>query len=159
MFRNACDSESNFPPKCCNEVALADVREYLDEETADLFELKSVEYRTTNRVYCHRPTCSKFLAAATERSSYIECQACRIATCGACKEQAHIGQPCDKHVNSAVLELAEKEGWQRCHSCRHLVELTQGCFHMMCLCKAQFCYLCATPWKECKCPQFAEERL
>lgn len=159
MFRKAYDSEVNFPPKCCDEITLDSVREFIDDNLAELCEEKFVEYRTANRVYCHRPTCSKFLGTGTERPSSIECQACRISTCGACKEQAHTGRPCDKRVNSEVLELASNEGWQRCHSCRHLVELNHGCFHMVCVCKAQFCYLCGTPWKECKCPQFAEERL
>jgi hypothetical protein len=39
------------------------------------------------------------------------------------------------------------------------VELSTGCFHMTCRCKAQFCYLCAARWKSCACVQWNERRL
>ncbi|CAL1696541.1 unnamed protein product [Somion occarium] len=160
MFRKAAEDESLFPPTCCRtELPLNDFRKYLSTELVTLYESKSLEFRTKNRVYCSRPSCSRFLTPAVDEPYSIECQVCRTRTCGACKEQAHIGRPCDRRDDSEVLGLAKKEGWQRCYSCRHLVELTQGCYHMICLCKAQFCYLCATPWRECTCPQFAEERL
>lgn len=28
-----------------------------------------------------------------------------------------------------------------------------------CFCKTEFCFLCSTPWKHCKCPQWVEARL
>ncbi|KAI1876176.1 uncharacterized protein JN550_001672 [Neoarthrinium moseri] len=46
----------------------------------------------------------------------------------------------------AVLKIGEASGWRRCYKCRTLVELTQGCSHMTCRCKAQFCYVCGGVW-------------
>jgi hypothetical protein len=40
-----------------------------------------------------------------------------------------------------------------------VVELAQGCYHMTCRCRAEFCYLCSKPWKNCPCPQWDERRL
>jgi hypothetical protein len=45
-----------------------------------------------------------------------------------------------------VLQMGEKSGWRRCYKCRNLVELTQGCSHITCRCKAQFCYICGAVW-------------
>jgi hypothetical protein len=42
--------------------------------------------------------------------------------------------------------MGEKSGWRRCYKCRTLVELTQGCSHITCRCKAQFCYICGAVW-------------
>lgn len=46
----------------------------------------------------------------------------------------------------AVLQMGEKSGWRRCYKCRTLVELSQGCSHITCRCKAQFCYICGAVW-------------
>ncbi|TCD67542.1 hypothetical protein EIP91_012296 [Steccherinum ochraceum] len=160
MFRRATRDESLFPPRCCQiSIPLPDVENYLDSELVSLFEQKSVEFSTPNRVYCHHPTCSVFLGPASTKVSAIYCYECTSSTCGKCKAEAHIGNLCTAGASSDVLEIAKQEGWQRCYSCQHMVELNHGCFHMTCLCKAQFCYLCAAPWKTCTCPQFDEGRL
>jgi hypothetical protein len=65
-----------------------------------------------------------------------------------CKRNAHrFGHDCpDDWELEAVLKIGEKSGWRRCYKCRTLVELTQGCTHMTCRCKAQFCYICGAVW-------------
>ncbi|RAL66785.1 hypothetical protein DID88_007568 [Monilinia fructigena] len=42
--------------------------------------------------------------------------------------------------------MAKSAGWRRCYKCRTLVELSQGCSHITCRCKAQFCYICGAVW-------------
>ncbi|KZT06379.1 uncharacterized protein LAESUDRAFT_193182 [Laetiporus sulphureus 93-53] len=160
MFRMATVDESAFPPSCCQAaIPLDSVRQLLDDSLVERFQRKSLEFTTTDRVYCYRLTCSTFLGGATSRPSSLRCPQCRAETCSACKEEAHETRPCSSHLNEAVLALAKERQWQRCPGCRHLVELVLGCYHMQCICKKQFCYLCAATWKECSCPQFAEERL
>ena len=48
-------------------------------------------------------------------------------------------------------DLADLEGWKRCYQCRAFVEHNQGCRHITCRCKAQFCYICTKKWKTCAC--------
>lgn len=62
--------------------------------------------------------------------------------------RAHpLGQDCPNDIQlDQVLRIGEKSGWRRCYKCRTLVELTQGCTHMTCRCKAQFCYICGAIW-------------
>lgn len=65
-----------------------------------------------------------------------------------CKRDAHPpDQDCpDDWELKAVLKMGEKSGWRRCYKCRTLVELSQGCTHMTCRCRAQFCYICGAVW-------------
>lgn len=83
------------------------------------------------------------------------------AVCTLCKREDHPDYiPCQTDLESAiVLALGQTEGWQRCPGCHRLVELLHGCYHMTCLCRTQFCYLCAVLWKGCTCPQWDEARL
>jgi hypothetical protein len=84
-----------------------------------------------------------------------------------CKRNAHpVGKDCPEDWElEAVLKMGEKSGWRRCYKCRTLVELSQGCTHMTCRCKAQFCYICGAVWDTSDmsigCPNFCngEEEL
>lgn len=65
-----------------------------------------------------------------------------------CKREAHgFGKDCpeDRELEQ-VLKMGERSGWRRCYKCRTLVELAQGCTHVTCRCKAQFCYVCGGIW-------------
>jgi hypothetical protein len=48
-----------------------------------------------------------------------------------------------------VQALAEKKGWKTCPKCSQVVERTEGCLHMTCRCKAQWCYSCLRDWSVC----------
>jgi hypothetical protein len=81
-----------------------------------------------------------------------------------CKGNAHpMGKDCPEDSElDTVLKMGEKSGWRRCYKCRTLVELAQGCTHMTCRCKAQFCYICGGVWDTTVgCPNFCngEEEL
>lgn len=159
LFRAATTDESLFPPRCCQQpFILKDVQHHLGAELLRAFNTIAVEFGTANRVYCHRPTCSAFICSATETSTVQLCRACLAQTCGRCKKRAHVGTPCATD-DAPILALAEQEGWARCPGCKHLVELTQGCYHIKCRCRKQFCYLCAETWKNCTCPQWDEQML
>jgi hypothetical protein len=85
---------------------------------------------------------------------------CRVTTCSICKAASHGILDCPKDdATAAVLATAHEAGWSRCCGCRALVELAHGCYHMTCRCRAEFCYLCSVPWKNCKCAQWDEGRL
>jgi hypothetical protein len=77
-----------------------------------------------------------------------------------CKRAAHrIGQDCpaDKDLE-VVLEMGEKNGWRRCYNCRTLIELTQGCSHITCRCKAEFCYICEAAYDPViGCPNYCDD--
>ncbi|KZT06377.1 uncharacterized protein LAESUDRAFT_743524 [Laetiporus sulphureus 93-53] len=158
LFRAATTDESLFPPRCCQQpFIVSEVEPHLGPELSALFNKKAIEFNTADRVYCHQPTCSSFIGAATSVASIHGCT-CWEQACGRCKEVAHPASFCSVD-DTPILALAEKEGWKRCPGCRHLVELTQGCYHMTFRCRRQFCYVCTETWKTCNCPQWDEARL
>ncbi|KAI0768475.1 hypothetical protein BD413DRAFT_479286 [Trametes elegans] len=161
LYRAAMVDESLFPPACCRKpFNFDDIRIYLDGNLTKLVERKTIEFGTEDRVYCHQPTCSAFLGAATASAANLLCMACWKYTCAHCKKAAHaLSIRCATTEDAAVVALAEKEGWKRCPGCGHLVELSIGCYHMTCRCRHQFCYLCTARWKTCRCTQWDEDRL
>ncbi|KAI0361841.1 hypothetical protein OH77DRAFT_1367208, partial [Trametes cingulata] len=160
LFTKATADESLFPPKCCSTpIKLADIERYLGAALSDSFSKKEREFGTANRVYCCNPRCSVFLCAATPDSASGAsryCSACGRRTCTSCKEYAHPGMSCGRTQASddAVLRLGKTHGWQRCPSCRHLVSVDEGCYHVKCRCGNEFCYRCGAKWKTCPCDLF-----
>ena len=131
LFRHSTNDERYFPPRCCGqEINLAYARLYLTTELIELFQTKSVEFTTTNRVYCARQTCSAFIASANINGKIATCSQCREITCASCKGTSHEGECPPDEATQQVLNLANREGWQRCYRCHTLVELNIGCHHM-----------------------------
>ncbi|RDX54706.1 hypothetical protein OH76DRAFT_989817 [Lentinus brumalis] len=128
---------------------------------AQSFIEKKKEYGTRNRVYCARPSCSRFLGTHNKgsfpfvfRRRKLKCSApdCRTVTCSSCKNEVvsgtrHRCQPAD--VDVSVLSLGQQSGWARCPCCETMIELNDGCYHITCRCGAEFCYRCQARWRIC----------
>ncbi|KAF7891353.1 uncharacterized protein EAF02_001678 [Botrytis sinoallii] len=160
LFHLSMRDESFFPPRCCNEsIAVASVHSFLKADTISAFAKKALEFETPNRIYCSSKSCSAFIHPTRIQSEIASCDECGTQTHTLCKLGVHTGDCPHDTVLMGVLDLARKEGWQRCYSCWSLVELEFGCNHMKCRCRAEFCYLCGSMWKSCSCPQLQEDRL
>lgn len=171
LFAAATRDESLFPPCCCRqEIPLTMIQPSMSASALKTYREKAAEFGTPKRVYCARPACSRFLGAqfeattASRAAPVLKCPAvgCSTTTCSGCKNEvkspsSHSCAASDG--DAAVLKLAATSGWARCPGCRTLIELNQGCYHMTCRCKTQFCYLCQARWKTCGCPQWDEQRL
>ncbi|KAL1741132.1 hypothetical protein HDZ31DRAFT_46095, partial [Schizophyllum fasciatum] len=170
----ALQDESLWPLRCDNRpLPLPAIRALLDSTARPTFDARSAELGTPapRRLYCPNAACSHFLGAAADETvdgaawtgtpSSVTCPRCGTRACPRCKQRAHPGVACapEDAAAAAVRALARAAGWQTCPGCRAVVELSQGCFHMTCRCRAQFCYLCAAPWKDCACAQWEEARL
>lgn len=131
LFRLAATDETLYPPRCCRQrIPLTSARLYLDSDFTKHFLKKSVEFNTSNRTYCHRPSCSSFIPPSRIEGERGRCLDCNESTCTICKNRSHAGD-CPEDTNTQqVLEMASQEGWQRCYKCRRLVELNHGCNHM-----------------------------
>jgi IBR domain, a half RING-finger domain len=158
--------ESSFPPRCCRQAIPRDsLFPFIARDVREMFEKASNEFSTRprDRVYCSNATCSEFLGTGgtdlTARRS-MTCPECDHSTCSICRGPAHPrNTACSQDEGTgAIQSLMEENQWQRCPECHRVIELTYGCFHMTCVCRAQFCYQCSGTWKTCKCPQW-EERL
>lgn len=157
---------SQFPPKCClSEIPLKTIVTSISPELLDVYREKAAEYRTPagERWYCPSPTCSRFIprkgfGSGLNSSFQRKCPYCNTKICALCRGAAHaIGQECPQDFGlEATLDFAEQEGWRRCIKCNAMVELTVGCRHMTCTCKAEFCYTCGAVWKTCRCTEVDE---
>ena len=49
------------------------------------------------------------------------------------------------------LEFARGKKFKQCPECKFWVEKNDGCDHMTCKCKFQFCYKCGGVYMKCEC--------
>ncbi|KAI9722878.1 MAG: hypothetical protein M1812_001326 [Candelaria pacifica] len=160
FFDHAINNESQFPPKCCDLVIPFDTAElFLDLSMIRAYHENELEYYTIDRVYCAESSCSAFINPDfVDRANLALCGKCGTITCKPCRAVKHEGECEIDPQTEEVLKLGRDEGWQRCFRCRHLIAISHGCNHMQCSCGAEFCYVCAAPWKRCECPMmFGEE--
>ncbi|EME89461.1 uncharacterized protein MYCFIDRAFT_27742 [Pseudocercospora fijiensis CIRAD86] len=173
VFNQALIDERFYPPRCCQQdIPYEDVRDFLSERTAQNFAAKKPELDDPKRIYCHVQTCSAYIPQDARANDVGRCPTCPASTCLDCKGTAHDGDCPENEATKLVEELAARESWRRCPSCRRMVELRTGCNHMTCLCKTEFCYICgSSPWmipdplrpgqqkRSCNCDQFDEHRI
>ncbi|TFK45347.1 hypothetical protein OE88DRAFT_1225121 [Heliocybe sulcata] len=161
LFKQAIKDESLMPARCCKKHIPLDLAEpHLTEEQVTEYRAKEVEHSTPNRLYCPQAACSAFLGAADKSRGIVTCFKCRVRVCSECKNLEHPYGTCRPNSgDETLLEIARQEGYQRCPTCRRFTELAHGCYHMTCICRAQFCYVCGASWKTCGCPQWDEGRL
>ncbi|TEA20413.1 putative E3 ubiquitin-protein ligase ariadne-2 [Colletotrichum sidae] len=164
MIQQATTDESKMPPRCCTQpIPGSIIQKILDREEQHAF-LKAVQQFGTPweaRIFCPNTSCGEFVPPRSridpKHPFDVVCRKCRTRVCVMCKRNAHaIGKDCPADWElEAVLKMGEKSGWRRCYKCRSLVELSQGCTHMTCRCKAQFCYICGAIWDpSVGCPNF-----
>lgn len=163
QFEEATRNEGAWPPKCCRQdISLAQVGPLLMAGIRARFAAKSIEWATVNRTYCHNTACASFIPPAAIEDRRGLCQTCTSETCTECKGAFHAELPCPDVVteNDRMLEeMTREEGIPRCPNCRSYVQITHGCNHMVCRCRAAFCYECSETWKRCRCETWHMHRL
>ncbi|KAK0628591.1 hypothetical protein B0T17DRAFT_606177 [Bombardia bombarda] len=171
MIAQSTTDESRMPPRCCIQpIPGAIIKTVLSREEQQLFLKAVVQYNTPweSRMFCPNASCGEFIPPLgkidPKHPFETVCKVCKTRVCTTCKRNAHrLGVDCPEDWElDAVLKMGEKSGWRRCYKCRTLVELSQGCTHMTCRCKAQFCYICGAVWEpQVGCPNFCngEEEL
>ncbi|XVE51760.1 hypothetical protein DITRI_Ditri02bG0066600 [Diplodiscus trichospermus] len=113
---------------------------------------------TGGRLYCPFKDCSVLLLNDNQGEviAETECPFCHRLFCAQCHVPWHPGISCEEYQklnedereseDLMVRNLAKENKWRRCPSCRFLVERTEGCLHMTCRCKFEFCYACGSEW-------------
>ncbi|KAG7286790.1 hypothetical protein NEMBOFW57_009106 [Staphylotrichum longicolle] len=131
LFQASLSDESLFPPRCCGQpIPLDSCRAHLPAKLAGEFLAKKTEMETPNRTYCHQATCSAFISQQFIDGEVGTCVRCSKTTCVLCKRASHEGDCPHDPAAQELLRVAAENGWQRCYSCRRLVELDHGCNHM-----------------------------
>lgn len=171
MITQATVEETKMPPRCCTQpITSSIVKAVFSKEEQQVFLKAVIQFSTPweSRIFCPNRACGEFIPPRKhidpKHPFEVTCRQCRRSVCVMCKRSAHpLGQDCpDDWELETVLKIGEKSGWRRCYKCRNLVELSVGCTHMTCRCKAQFCYICGAIWDPVVgCPNFCngEEEL
>ncbi|MCJ1337553.1 hypothetical protein MMC09_002835 [Bachmanniomyces sp. S44760] len=131
LFRTSTIDEALFPPRCCKqEITFDEARHFLPTEVSENFIKKSEEFRTLDRTYCSQPDCSKFIPVGRIQAQVGICYTCLSATCAICKQAEHVDDCPEDLAMQGFLTTASANGYQRCRSCRRMVELDTGCYHI-----------------------------
>lgn len=133
-FEESIVDESAWPPKCCREeIMLQTAFQLLPTAVRVRFVLKSVEWSTPNRTYCHDRRCSTFIPPDRIQGRRADCPQCDESSCAECKGTYHGRRRCPEvatEEDRMLEQMAQTNGWPRCPSCRRYVEITHGCNHM-----------------------------
>ena len=170
IFNLSVTDPQHMPPKCCtaDAIPLENVDKLFDTNFKKLWNRKYQEYMTKNRIYCPARRCGEWIkpshiytdtsGGANHGRKYGKCNNCKTKVCCLCNNKWHNSKECPKDAaTQEFIKVAKKEGWQRCYNCKATVELVQGCNHMTCRCRAEFCMICGLQWKTCDCPWFNYE--
>jgi hypothetical protein len=173
-FETGLANRGSFPPRCCGqEIYLHSVRQYLENRVVERYEAVQEEFGSRNPTHC--AGCGTFLPGAVFFADFKACPKCLQQTCIRCKNPRAVHEGSDKidgtiqfatsrsrgrqcpgvSVPPEITALIKKKEWKRCPSCRHVVEKTDGCNFMECICGAEFCYGCGTEYgadEYCECP-------
>lgn len=163
QFTLSVQDPQHMPPRCCTKehIPLKYAERLFDDKFKVLWNKKYQEYTTENRLYCPARGCGQWIKPSRIRvdttygKKYAKCGHCGTKVCVLCNSKFHTKRECPRDEGSNRFEeMAKEQGWQKCYNCKAVVELKEGCNHMTCRCTAQFCMVCAAPWKTCNCPWF-----
>ncbi|KAL9228483.1 hypothetical protein vseg_004061 [Gypsophila vaccaria] len=146
-------------PKCQNRIDPNNCMNILPREVFVRWENALCEALIlgSEKFYCPYKECSALMVAdATEAVGQAECPNCRKLFCARCQVKWHVGVTCEEfkllrddergYDDLMVLKLAKDNKWRRCRNCSFYVEKSDGCLHMTCRCKYEFCYQCGKQW-------------
>lgn len=151
------------PGLSCRAVLELDTcRPVLTRGVIDLWEEALCEevISASQRFYCPFKDCSALLVDDNEGETIreSECPFCHRLFCAQCSVPWHPGVDCDEYQrlnedergreDLMVRELAKDKKWGRCPKCKFYVERTEGCPHMVCRCRFEFCYGCEEQWDQ-----------
>ncbi|KAG5230470.1 zinc finger family protein [Salix suchowensis] len=109
----------------------------------------------SDRIYCPYPIVLESSSSQSDNTC-IDCPVCRRFFCVECGVPWHSSMSCEEYQNLPLEErdagditlhlLAQNKRWRRCQQCHRMIELSQGCSHMTCWCRHEFCYSCGAEY-------------
>ncbi|KAL8487771.1 hypothetical protein ACS0TY_024190 [Phlomoides rotata] len=114
----------------------------------------------SQKLYCPFLDCSAMLVNDSGGvMTEIKCVVCKRCFCGDCHVPWHSEFTCKEFKklmypkkggkeDKIVKTLAKKKSWKKCPKCKMYVEKSEGCVHITCRCKYEFCYRCGGKWSD-----------
>jgi hypothetical protein len=147
-FRHAFSSKVPFA--CCKTpIAVTLAARWLPPDFISPYNLFILELSTKKPIYCCNRSCSKFIPPQHVTGPIAICPLCEFRTCTACGNAEHRGVCPEDKAGKATLKLAASKGWKQCPNCGFILNRTEGCLHMTCRCRAEWCFTCLRDWQVC----------
>ncbi|KAL8502154.1 hypothetical protein ACS0TY_021314 [Phlomoides rotata] len=110
----------------------------------------------SQKIQCPFENCSEIMVNDGGVITECECPWCHRLFCAKCKVPWHHGLDCKeiqrsnrgKKEKEKLKLLARENNWKKCPNCKVFVDKTEGCIHITCRCKIEFCYICGEDWSE-----------
>ncbi|KAF5751523.1 E3 ubiquitin-protein ligase rbrA isoform X2 [Tripterygium wilfordii] len=171
---------------CKSELKVESCKKFLTPKLIETMiqRITEASIPVAEKIYCPYPRCSALMSKSevaeyardlfvgTERSGVRKCTKCHGLFCINCKVPWHSNMTCHyfKTLNPnppaedvKLKSLARSHLWRQCVKCNHMIELSEGCYHMTCRCGYEFCYNCGAEWKDkkatCSCPLWDEDNI
>jgi len=110
--------------------------------------------------WCPAPGCDRIAISTKTNSSNVnivvtcDAKSCHTKFCLKCGNEPHAPVRCDELVRwrDKCRNESETANWiltntKACPKCDKRIEKNQGCNHMTCPCKHEFCWICQKDWK------------
>lgn len=140
---------------CKSELIVDSCRKFLTHKMIETWKqrMKEASIPVTEKVYCPYPRCSTLMSRSealeyskpalvgAERSGVRKCLKCHALFCINCKVPWHGNMTCQDYKRKNPLppaedlklkSLAKMNLWRQCVKCNHIIELSEGCYHMTC---------------------------
>lgn len=165
-FRAGCANMASFPPRCCGKPLRSMVwASYLEPDVLGRYKEIEAEFTAHRPLYCAQKRCSQFIPdnAHLDGQEAGCCPECHTVTCKLCIKGKELHTqwelrrricPAEDKDETALYDLSVRQKWRQCPTCFTMVEKTDGCNHMDCVCGIDFCYTCGKLYDEegsCQC--------
>jgi hypothetical protein len=131
LFECSITDTSHFPPQCCSKIIpIISCIPFLPPATFSRFVAKREELENLDRTYCSNSTCSNWVRPANIVAGIATCVECAQKTCVTCKSKQHDGLCIEDKDVKALMNVAKAKRWQTCPSCKEMIELERGCYHI-----------------------------
>ncbi|KAK5270560.1 hypothetical protein LTR96_003837 [Exophiala xenobiotica] len=161
-FKAGCTNMASFPPKCCGKPLRISVwGGILERAIVDRYKQIEAEFTANRPLYCAHAHCSAYLPDNNHLNDHevAVCFKCERVTCKRCRRLMDEHQegiwdadervcPKEDENVSALRALGSEKKWKQCPTCMTMVERTDGCNHMDCICGIEFCYRCGKLFDE-----------
>lgn len=151
-------------PKCKSELLPVEIGFLLDPESKRKWEDYTfkmvIESNPADYSFCPTPNCQYvFVWDASKDTNDFNCPQCKQRYCLNCRCQYHAGQTCKEYQISKkftaddqmFVKFVKGMKFKKCPKCKFWVEKNEGCNHMTCRCKKEFCYVCGGDYPQCYC--------
>ncbi|KAH7061719.1 hypothetical protein BKA63DRAFT_588339 [Paraphoma chrysanthemicola] len=131
LFESSVTDPSHFPPRCCSKIIpFFKCIPFLPTPLFARFVARREELGTANRTYCSNNQCSRWVRPANIEADVATCAECSQKTCTTCKAKQHEGLCQEDKDVKELMSVARQKRWQTCPSCKEMVELERGCYHI-----------------------------